>query len=182
MKRTLPPRPVKLFVGMLSSDAAFFDSCKDLLVEEYGPVDHQSEIVPWDFTDHYLAEMGPGLLRSFIFFEQLTEPGELAGMKTLTNRIEEQMAVTTNTGGVLRRINLDPGYITEAKVVLATTKDYSHRIYIGEKIFAEIALVQKGGRFTPLAYTYPDYRTDEYVRMFGKAREMLRESLREKGL
>jgi len=92
------------------------------------------------------------------------------------------MAVTTNKGGVLRRINLDPGYITEAKVVLATTKDYSHRIYIGEKIFAEIALVQKGGRFTPLAYTYPDYRTDEYVRMFGKAREMLRESLREKGL
>lgn len=166
---------------MLSSDTGLFDSCKGLLHEEYGPVDYQSEIVPWDFTDHYSVEMGPGLLRTFIFFKKLTDPGELVGMKTLTNRIEEQLAVTADTG-FLRRINLDPGYITEAKVVLATTKDYSHRIHIGGNIFAEIALVQKGGRFTPLAYTYPDYRTDEYVRMFGKAREMLRESLREKGL
>jgi hypothetical protein len=181
MRRTLPPRPVKLFVGMLSSDTALFDACKDLLHEKYGPVDHRSEIVPWDFTDHYLAEMGPGLLRTFIFFKKLTDPGELAGMKTLTNRIEEQMAVTADTG-ILRKINLDPGYITEAKVVLATTKDYSHRIYIGGNIFAEIALVQKGGRYTPLAHTYPDYRTDEYICMFGKARELLRESLREKGL
>ena len=181
MRRTLPPRPVKLFVGMLSSDAALFEACKDLLHEKYGPVDYQSAIVPWDFTDHYSAEMGPGLLRRFIFFERLADPGELAGMKTLTNRIEERMAVTADKG-VLRRINLDPGYITEAKVVLATTKDYSHRIHIGGNIFAEIALVQKGGRFTPLAHTYPDYRTDEYVRMFSKARELLRESLREKGL
>jgi hypothetical protein len=181
MRRTLPPRPVKLFVGMLSSDTALFEACKDLLLEKYGPVDYQSDSVPWNFTDHYLAEMGPGLMRRFIFFGPLADPGELAGMKTLTSRIEEQMAVTTDKG-ILRKINLDPGYITEAKVVLATTKDYSHRIYIGEKIFAEIALVQKGGRFTPLAHTYPDYRTDEYVRMFGKARELLRESLREKGL
>jgi hypothetical protein len=181
MKRVLPPKPVKLFVGMLSSDGALFEACKDLLREKYGPVDYESEIVPWGFTDHYLAEMGPGLMRRFIFFGQLADPGELAGMKTLTNRIEEQMAVTADKNA-RRRINLDPGYITEAKVVLATTKDYSHRIYIGEKIFAEVALLQKGGRFTPLAHTYPDYRTDEYVRMFSKARELLRESLREKGL
>jgi hypothetical protein len=181
MRRTLPPRPVKLFVGMLSSDTALFDACKDLLHEKYGPADYQSDIVPWDFTDHYVAEMGTGLMRRFIFFGRLADPGELAGMKTLTNRIEEQMGVPGDTS-VRRRINLDPGYITEAKVVLATTKDYSHRIYIGEKIFAEVALLQKGGRFTPLAHTYPDYRTDEYVRMFSKARELLRESLREKGL
>jgi hypothetical protein len=181
MRRILPPKPVKLFVGMLSSDTALFEACKDLLRKKYGPVDYQSEIAPWDFSDHYSAEMGPGLLRRFIFFEWLTGPGELAGMKTLTNRIEDQMAVTTDKR-VLRRINLDPGYITEAKVVLATTKDYSHRIYIGENIFAEVTLVQKGGRLTPLAHTYPDYRTDEYIRMFSKAREMLRESMREKGL
>ncbi len=176
-----PPKPVKLFVGMLSSEPALFKACTDLLCSEYGPLDHQSELLPWNFTDYYAAEMGPGLLRKFIFFERLMDPGELAGIKMLTNRIEEQMSVKADTG-VGRRINLDPGYITEAKVVLATTKDYSHRIYIGKNIYAEVTLQHSGGRFTPLEHTYPDYRMDEYLQLFSKARGMLREVLREKGL
>ncbi len=176
-----PPKPVKLFVGMLSSEPALFETCTDLLCSEYGSVDCRSEIVSWHYTDYYSAEMGLGLLRKFIFFERLMDPEELADVKVLTNRIEEQMAATTDNA-VRRRINLDPGYITEAKIVLATTKDYSHRIYIGKNIYAEVTLQQKGGRFTPLEHTYPDYRTDEYIRMFGKAREILREALRDKGL
>jgi len=176
-----PVIPVKLFVGMLSSEPALFETCTDILRTEYGPIDCQSEIMPWKFTYYYTREMGSALLRTFIFFESLMDPGKLADVKILTNRVEGRFALKTESD-VLRRINLDPGYLTEAKVVLATTKDYSHRIYIGKNIYADVTLLQKGGRFTPLAHTYPDYRTDEYRGLFDKARVLLRDALREKGL
>jgi hypothetical protein len=80
-----------------------------------------------------------------------------------------------------RRINLDPGYLTEAKVVLATTKDYAHRIYLGSGIFAEVALRYKEAAksFVPLEYTYRDYEAAETIRLMNDARGRLRKRLRE---
>lgn len=170
------PKPVKLFVGMLSPDPLLLDTCADILGSEYGPIDYQSAATPWEFSDYYREEMGPGILRKFIFFERLVDPGILPQVKHFASRIEERSA--DRQGNALRRrINLDPGYITEAKVALATTKDYAHRIYIGDGIYAEVTLRYQGGRFTPLDSTYPDYRTKESLEMFIKARELLRATL-----
>jgi len=104
-------------------------------------------------------------------------------VKHLTNRIEAGFTVASGTS-VRRRINLDPGYVTEAKVVLASTKDYSHRIYLREGIYAEVTLhySTKEKTFLPLAYTYPEFRTKESMDLFRKVREMLRATLRGKGL
>lgn len=175
-----PPKPVKLFVGMLSSDAALFAECGSFLAEAYGPVDAASDVVPWEHTDYYAAEMGTELLRKFIFFERLVDPGELASVKQFTNRIEEAKATQAGSG-LKRRINLDPGYITEAKVVLASTKDYAHRISIGGPIYAEVTLVyrEKSRSFIPLEHTYPDFRTEETRGLFNRARQKLREQLRQ---
>ena len=177
------PIPVKLFVGMLSPEAGLFDICTELLCAEYGPIDHQSEPEQWDATDYYRDEMGCGILRSFIFFERLVDPATLSIVKHFTNRIEAGFTVASGTS-VRRRINLDPGYVTEAKVVLASTKDYSHRIYLAEGIYAEVTLhySTKEKTFLPLEYTYPDFRTKEAMALFRKAREMLRATLRGKGL
>lgn len=174
------PFPVKLFVGMLSPDSDLINTCADLLRSEFGTIDHRSEPAPWEYTDYYHEEMGTGLLRTYIFFERLMDPGKLPGVKRFTNRIEERFALRTERT-LRRRINIDPGYITEAKVVLATTKNYAHRLYIGEGIYAEVELRYQGGRFMPSDTTYPDYLTNESIEMFNKARELLRAALIRRG-
>lgn len=172
------PLPVKLFIGMLSPDIDLFDISAEILRKEYGPIDYQSAVVPWDETDYYRDEMGAGIVRKFIFFDRLRDPGDLPEIKLFTNRLEKDFAVRAGDT-VRRRINLDPGYVTEAKVVLATTKDFAHRIYIGSTIYAEITLkysIRDRG-FIALDHTYPDYRTDAYRRVFNQARELLRTAI-----
>jgi hypothetical protein len=177
------PIPVKLFVGMLSPEVGFFDICTELLCAEYGPIDHQSKIVRWDVTDYYREEMGSSILRKFIFFARLVDPGVLSSVKHFTNSIEARFSVASGPT-VRRRINLDPGYVTEAKVVLASTKDFSHRVYQGQGIYAEVTLHYSTRKKTFLSFehTYPDFRTNESLDLFNKAREMLRTALRSKGL
>lgn len=172
-----PPIPVKLFIGMLSKDPGLFDAAAEPLLAEYGPVDLRSEPVTWDHTDYYRAEMGSDLLRCFLFFERLADPAKLAGMKQCTNRIEERFSrVSGNLRN--RRINLDPGYITEAKVVLASTKDFAHRVYLCDGIYAEVTLQFHGTSYHPVETTYPDFRTTRVRELFTKARVLLRASLR----
>ena len=178
MKEIRLPLPVKMFIGILSPDPAMFDACIDIVCREYGPVDYQSEIVPWSHSHFYQEEMGSGILRKFIFFEHLMDPVHLPAIKINTTMIEKNLAVPAGNG-VRRRINLDPGYVTEAKVVLATTKDYSHRIYIGNGIYAEVTLRygNKDRSFTPFEHTYLDYCSEPYRMMFNTARQLLRAAL-----
>ncbi len=164
---------------MLSPDPTLFDACSERLVMRLGPGDHESISSEWTFTDYYSEEMGTGLLRKFVFFERLIDPGELADIKIFTNMLEEQ-AANRHGNAFRRRINLDPGYITEAKVVLATTKDYSHRMYIGKNIFAEVTLQYRNGTFTACEHTYPDFRSREYIELFNKMRTSLRSGLKKK--
>jgi len=178
MREIRSPIPVKLFIGMLSPEPELFDLCADIACKEYGPIDYQSEIVPWTNSDFYQDEMGPGILRKFIFFERLIDPEDLPSIKINTTIIEKNLAIQTKNNA-RRRINLDPGYVTEAKVVLATTKDYTHRLYIGKGIYAEVTLryVNKNRSFAPFDYTYLDYCSETYKTMFNKARDILRTAL-----
>ena len=73
----------------------------------------------------------------------------------------------------MRPLNLDPGYITPAKLVLASTKDHAHRIYLRDGIYAEVTLSFRGRKWQPLEWTYPDYRRDDYQRFFTECREWL---------
>jgi hypothetical protein len=176
MGTTHPPLPVKLFVGMLSADRELFDQAATALADKYGPVDLRSEPVPWKHTGYYRDEMGESLFRCFLFFERLADPGVLPAVKRTTNFIEEQFSSGPGNPRP-RRINIDPGYLTEAKVVLATTKDYTHRLYIGEGIYAEVTLQYRGRSFHAIETTYPDYRMQSVITLFMKARGCLRASL-----
>jgi hypothetical protein len=172
------PIPVKLFVGMLSPDPSLFDTCAELLCKECGPIDYQSEVLPWGKANYYREEMGDGIVRKFVFFDRLIDPVSMPEIKIFTNRVENIYSLQAENV-VRRRINLDPGYVTEAKVVLATTKDFSHRIYIGRGMYAEVTLRYSNAKksFTAFDYTYPDYRTDEYTTLFNNARDRLRAAL-----
>ena len=173
------PIPVKLFVGMISREPELFTECTRLIAQEYGPVDLVSSVLPWDHSDYYREEMGTGLLRLFIFFENLVDPELLVTAKHHAIKLEGTFSEPSAVG-TRRRINLDPGYLTEAKVVLATTKDFPHRIYIGRGVYAESTLhYHKDSRsFQPVGHTYPDFRTEYCLKLFNGARDALRSRLR----
>lgn len=167
------PKPVLLFCGILFSSEDIFSEARACLAEAWGPVLIESVRMGFRHTEYYREEMGPGLSRVFLAFRDLIPPDSLAGVKVFSNRIEERLAREGK-----RRVNLDPGYLDAAKVVLASTKDYSHRIYLGGGIFAEVTLRYSLGTYGPLSTTYPDYRERETIAFFNRARACYREKLK----
>jgi len=169
------PYPVKLFMGMISAEMGLFKEVEARLIESFGDIDMESPIREWSHTDYYQGEMGTGLMRKFVFFKSLIDPGSIADVKIHTNRVER--LYLNNQGG--RRINLDPGYIDLSKVVLATTKNYSHRIYLRGGIYAEVTLIYREGEYHPLAHTYRDYASIDYREIFKRARRLYHDQIRQ---
>ncbi len=169
--------PVKLFVGMLSAYPEAFVDAESALVDRLGPVDLRSDLFAHEFTQYYRDEMGHPLVRLFIALENLIPPQDLPVVKRLTNEIEARMAAE-KAWPVVRPMNLDPGYIAPSKLVLASTKDYSHRIHLHEGIYAEVTLLYARSRWQELPWTYPDYRTAAYHDFFTRVRDRLLEQRR----
>jgi len=123
-----------------------------------------------EFTDHYTEELGSPVYRSFIFFNTIIDPASLVEAKLTTNEIEKTFSCDKK-----RQINIDPGYLTLAKVVLASTKNYSHRLSLGKGIYGELELFYKDKTFVPHLFTYSDYMEKNCIEMFIKARGMLKQ-------
>jgi len=172
-----PPLPVKLIVGMLSRSEELFTQAQRCMVQLWGPIDIRSDAMAFTETNYYEKEMGPNLLRQFVSFEQLIDPGALAGIKHQSNALELRLAESVEglSTGVPRPINLDPGCIEPSKLVLATTKNYSHRIYIGQSMYAEATLRYHQGRWQPWPHTYTDYGSGRYDAFLNAARQRLME-------
>ncbi len=172
MGRPVPHAPVSLIVGMLSASAELFDRAEGMLAERFGKPARASGLMRFDFTGYYGPEMGANLLRKFIAFERPVNPADLAEVKLWTNGVEAGFSEAAASQGlpVPRPINLDPGYVAPSKLVLATTKDHAHRIYLGRGIYAEVTLTFLKGAFEPMPWTYPDYRTEAYRRFFEQVR------------
>jgi hypothetical protein len=158
------PRPVKLFCGLIARPEAL-DRARLLLAERFGPADCESPVVRFDFTSYYAEEMGEGLVRAWVAFEPLRERAWLARAKHVAVWLERDLS-----SGGRRAVNIDPGYVDAAQVVLSTAKNYSHRIYIGLGYYAEVTLTYEHGVFKFLEWTYPDYRTREALSFLGAAR------------
>jgi hypothetical protein len=167
---------VKLFVGILVSDRRFLEDVEKRLIAEYGPIDHRSAIVPFDFTEYYEKEMGDVIDRVFLSFERLIDADRLPGIKRRTNQLEEDIAATP--ASVKRPVNLDPGYLEHAKVILASTKNFYHRIYLGEGIFGEVTMHFKNNTYQFFPWTYPDYQSRDYQEFFLRVRQIYRSQLR----
>ncbi len=172
-----PPRRVNLICGLISNDADLMSRAVKMLSEYCGPTDLVSQTWPFDFTDYYEAEMGPGLLRQFASFAELIDPGRLAGIKVETNQLEERLCYECGLPEHQRPVNIDPGYIDLSKLVLATTKNGSHRVYLGDGIYAEVTLHYRTGRWAAWPYTYPDYAADRYHGFFEEVRNLYKAKL-----
>jgi hypothetical protein len=168
------PKKAKLFCGIISSDEEIKQKSFAVLEEKFGRIDLISDAVPFDFSDYYNSEMGSNLERSWISFERLISVAGIAGIKIFTNSVESSFSA-----GSRRRINIDPGYITPAKVILATTKDYSHRIYLSDGIYGEVTRIYKKNEFVKLPWSYPDYLSEVATEFLLKARSALVKQLRD---
>ena len=152
------PETVKLIIGALAQTTRILDEARPLLESRFGPTDTESAAFSFTFTTYYKAEMGVALVKQFYSFSRPIEPMALASIKLATNGLERTFVRPDGHPG--RGINLDPGYITPAQLVLATTKNYSHRIAIGYGVYAEITLNYQKGAFHPRPWTYPDDQTE----------------------
>ena len=171
------PKPVKLVVGILAADRQCLHEAVDVLTGKLGNVDFTSDVWQFDKTDYYKDQTGPHILRQFVSIEKLIAPGKLAKIKCKTNMLEQKLAKTLGLP-LPRPVNLDPGIIESSKLILATTKNYSHRIYIGKKMYAEVTLIFDKGQWRPLDHTYPDYRQKCYFDFFLNVRNRLLEQLK----
>jgi hypothetical protein len=142
------------------------------LEREFGGALLVSPLSKWDYSLHYKDELGWPLLRQFVFFKNVIDPETLADIKVKTNEIEDSFSVNGK-----RQINLDPGYLTLAKIVLASTKNYAHRIYLRKGIYGEITLFYQDGIFKPHIFTYRDYHEKSCIDMFMRARELFKKQL-----
>lgn len=171
--RRTPPR-VKLIVGIISSDEKLLRDIRRPLERLFrNPVDFESPVIDFDKTNYYKEEMGAGLKRIFYGFKRLVDLNNIYKVKIKTNRLEE----TTSRYGK-RTVNIDPGYIDMAKLVLFSTKDYTHRMHVGSGIFAEVTLHYRDKSYNAWPWTYPDYRSKEYLDILHKIRDIYKEQIK----
>ena len=172
--------PVKLIVGILAADQQCLSQTLQLLSDEFGSIDLQSEVWPFVQTDYYKDETGNDILRQLVSIEKLIDPGKLAKIKHKTNKLERKLAKKLALD-LPRPINLDPGIIEPSKLILASTKNFSHRIYIGKKIYAELTLSFVRGEWKSFDYTFPDYKQGCYNDFLSKVRTRLVGQLKDSG-
>jgi len=175
------PKPAKLIISMFTSDKRQFSLYKEKLIKKFGEVDIESSVQPFDFTDYYEKEFGEKLIQKLFSFSILIRQEELAEIKRITNDLESNFGkknIKKNMSCHKRKINLDPGYITLDKYILASTKNGPSRIYLNQGIYAEITLRFINKSFVPCEYTYPNYKTKEYINFLNSVRQKYKLQLR----
>ena len=160
-----PPAPVTLVAGLLVSSPDLLAEVHAELSAAFGDIRSASDASRWTATTYYGAEMGDEIWRQFICFTRPLDPGSLAAIKLRTNALEERWRTARG-----RRVNIDPGYVAPLKLVLATTKDAAHRVYLADGIHAEVTLVYERGTFRARPHTYPDYAAPDAIAFFNAVR------------
>jgi Domain of unknown function (DUF4416) len=166
------PTPVLLLVAATSRHDAALEWARLRVEAIFGPIALASHVFDFTETDYYASTMGLGLKKQFFAAERPIDPGGLTAIKRQTNEWEAEYAALDRHPEP-RPLNLDPGYITAAKLVLASTKDHAHRLYLQDGIYAEVTLAYRHRAWQPQEWTYPDYRRADFQEFFTRCREFL---------
>lgn len=172
MAEAASPAPVRFITGILAADARCLEAAREKASEAWGRPDLLSEV--WHFSDtrYYEQEMGSSILRQFLSFPAPLEREILCARKRQANGMERELADSLATPW-RRPVNLDPGYVAPEKLVLASCKDFSHRLYIGEGVFAEATFFFRKKGVECLPWTFPDYASGRYDAFFLEVRRRL---------
>ena len=173
MGDTQAAKPVAMMAAVFSRHETALAWARTRLEQQFGAISLSSDPFPFVQTDYYDKSMGEGIQKQFHLLEGLRDGADLADWKLLSNQWEQEFA---EQGGYPehRPLNIDPGYVTEAKLVLATTKDRDHRIYLRDNIYAEVTLYYHGKQWCTRPWTYPDYTIPIAIDFLNQSRERLR--------
>jgi hypothetical protein len=160
------PKSVKYFASLIFSSEMSLHQAQGELTNYIGKIQATTGLMPFSHSNYYDKELGEKLMRLFLLFEPLLHRDLLPEIKLKTNEIERLLSLNGK-----RTVNIDPGYIALEQVVLATTKGYSHRIYLNKGIYADLTLVYQNGTYKPLEWTYPDYREKETIFIMNQWRD-----------
>jgi len=176
MTQAKPFTPAKLICGMISGREESFRIGEERLVGRFGPIDLRSPVFPFAGTDYYEKEMGPALKRGFLSFERLVSPDSLSAIKLQTNSLEGEIGDALESG--YRVINLDPGILTSSALIMATAKNFAHRVPLSGGIYAHLELLFVKTGVKTLDWTYPDFRSEQYWGFFLEVRKIYLGQLR----
>lgn len=176
MAKIRTPLPVKLFVGVLTSAPQILPEIEKRLENLFGMIDLRSEQFPFDLTHYYDEEMGHPIYRYFLSFSELIDASEISEVKIKTTGLESTFA--REYSNVQRPVNLDPGYLEQSKIVLASTKNFYHRILISGGIYAEVTLHYEGGEWRVFPWTFPDFKSSRYHQFLSCLRDLYRSQLK----
>jgi hypothetical protein len=171
--------PVKLICGVIYKGDALYAEVRRRLEAEWGRIDSESPAFPFDLTGYYEDEMGGGLVRRFVSFEALVPPESLPAAKLWA--IELESIIRQERGLTGRPVNIDPGYLTASAVIMATAKDFAHRIPLGRGIYAHLEFLFSRPGVRTLDWTYPDLRREPAQAYFRNVREIFLRQRRESG-
>ncbi len=169
------PPPVKLICGIITARKDLYDEILGLLEDSLAPVELQSGWMDFEMTDYYSERMGRPLFRRFVGFAGVASPGVLCDAKMRTNAIEARLSRRHAGQGPPRCVNLDPGYVEYSKLVLASMKNFSHRIYLRDGVYAEVTMQYRGNRWRALEWTFPDYASGSYDEFLTRVRDALKD-------
>ena len=176
MGTVLQHPPALFLAAVFSRDLAALEWAKKRIEEVWGPTLPNPPIYRFDETDYYQASMGSDLHKTFFVSERCHPPEDLPDWKHRTNRWEQEYRC--DIPDVARPLNIDPGYLTSAKLVLASTKDHAHRLYLRNGIYAELTLQYRRGSWHRLPWTYPNYQRADYHQFFSRCRDHVRQTIR----
>jgi len=158
--------PVKLICAVCFSPEIKLRDIEQNLEKIFGKIENRSEVFDFSFTDYYAEEMGKNLKKVFFSFTNTIMPGELANLKIKSNEIEKEFLIEGK-----RKVNIDPGYLSGSKLVVASAKNFAHRIYIGKGIYGDLQLQYRHERFWPHEWTFPDYKSEIVISFLEKVRK-----------
>ncbi|MGB9005881.1 MAG: DUF4416 family protein [Candidatus Aminicenantales bacterium] len=178
MTEAKPFKRDKYIAGMIYSDDLVLERAVQGLEKILGPAEDRSPRFDFDLTDYYAAEMGGApLSRFFLSFSGLRPPEELSTIKLKTNALEEKIRLALGLSH--RPVNIDPGYLTASALIMATAKDFSHRIPLRDGIYAHLELMFTKHSVRCLEWTYPDFRQPDYHDFFLRVRKSYLSQLKE---
>ncbi len=164
--------PVKLFCGFIYKEENQFNEAKNILTERFSDIDIETDAIPFDNTSYYDSEMGTPLFRKFTGFSRLIPPSDLPDIKIFTNSMEREFS-----NGGARLINLDPGYLSDANIIIGTAKNHYHRVPLNKGIYAHIEYMLRKDEFVTMAWTYPDFKKPEYMAFFKQLKDLYKKQV-----
>ncbi len=173
MSRLRIPEPGLFLLSALAAEWEQWPALRERIEARFGPACFVSEALDFGHTGYYDAELGRPIARRLLAFENLAPLDCLVAAKHWT--LEQEAAFARPDGR--RRFNLDPGLLTQERLVLATGKNFTHRVYLGQGVWADLTLVYTGGDWLVLPWTFPDYAAEDMLELLTALREEYRRRL-----